>query len=379
IDHGKLKTENAALHAIKNLFATGKTLQQRNQALRGKMADILRDTRVPDLTDKFQKSVSGADHGKHLLADGARQEIIQGIKAAKQEIRTNFVMPAVLEQAQALPEDCRELACRLVKTAVLNSPTPDDLAATKSMASTLMQDIIADKGFQEKLALGRMDEYAMGENFTRAMDRIGPGLLSDMTSTWQGKGGHFLMHMHDGFILDAERGFVTTINGEPCPKTRDGAQQKLLDLMPDTLGVVSGPSNPGYLLRGMVSMLASQSGFPAQLCNTRFPKGQEALSQQLADAGLVTTYTGAVSSITVGEDKAIIETTIPIKFGAAEIRINGKVYDFETGNKPTFFSGYTIKMTVEVPLHQDLKRGDYPIFGAHWDRGPALEGLEDPL
>ena len=76
-----------------------------------KMADILRESGVPDLTDKFRDAVRGADHGKRLLNDGARQEIIRDINAAKPTLIKQAaadIKPAVMQLVRGLPETCRE-------------------------------------------------------------------------------------------------------------------------------------------------------------------------------------------------------------------------------------------------------------------------------
>ncbi|MCF0254053.1 MAG: hypothetical protein HUK26_06975, partial [Duodenibacillus sp.] len=261
---GQIKTESAAMHALRCIFSGKGALQARNAELRGKMADVLRKTGVPDLTEKFLISVNGADHGKSLLAGGARQAIISDMNEARARVLEKSaeldaavardaamarVKASVIRQARSLPASCRDVAARFVMLKISLAGAAADPAAAKRLSGELFRDIKADKAFQSHLAQGMFDEERMLECAALAAKEAGPSFLYDMSLGKCGSG------VHDSLGRDAERGFVSTINGQAPPRDREGAPRMLAELMPDTPGIEPGPANPGWKLRSFVSML----------------------------------------------------------------------------------------------------------------------------
>ncbi|MCF0254640.1 MAG: hypothetical protein HUK26_09940, partial [Duodenibacillus sp.] len=77
LEDGHIKTENALVHAFKNLFASAPSIARRNSDLRAAMAKVLADNAMPDISRALVKK--GGETPEHLLAAPARRSICQGI------------------------------------------------------------------------------------------------------------------------------------------------------------------------------------------------------------------------------------------------------------------------------------------------------------
>ncbi|MCF0254629.1 MAG: hypothetical protein HUK26_09885, partial [Duodenibacillus sp.] len=360
---GDLKTENAALHAIKNFFSTGKALHQRNEALRAKMADILRKTDLPDLCSKFSIAVSSEGHGKHLLAETARQDIIKEIKEGLSV--KDAVLAQVLTQVRALPKDCRDVAARLVMTTLKCQDFSGDKEAALKFAADMIRDIKADKDFQAYLKYGQFSEKLMREHKEVALQTAIPEFKDDLALMSEKE--VFEDGVHYSFGADATRSMVTTINGQPCPHNHVDGPRMIAELLPYTPGIEPGPANPGWKLRCFVSRLASRSGIAQSFIGARWAMPEHG---KLIDVGLSESLTGQTTSIKVAGGKAVIESVLPINFGGSIPSVNGTKYELG-GLKGKSFAGYSYKVTIEVSLDQQLKEGDMPAFTARVERGPA--------
>ncbi|MCF0253655.1 MAG: hypothetical protein HUK26_04910, partial [Duodenibacillus sp.] len=78
LEGGVLKTENALVHALKNVFSFASTIAERNAKVRGAMAEILAKEGLPDISKALVEK--GAETPKHLLAEPARRSICQSIR-----------------------------------------------------------------------------------------------------------------------------------------------------------------------------------------------------------------------------------------------------------------------------------------------------------
>ncbi|MCF0253693.1 MAG: hypothetical protein HUK26_05100 [Duodenibacillus sp.] len=364
---GDLKTESAALHALKNFFTTGKALRQRNEALRAKMADVLRDTGLKDLTEDFKAATKEAAHGKHLLADSARQKIIGGMNAVKAQILEKSaehvevikVRASVTKQAQALPENCREPAARIVMASLTRQGLAANPEAARAASEAMFRDIQADKTFQALLAQCRFDEGRMKSSISETARLFPQRFLNDLASTTS----HFKTGVHDSMDLDINRGYLDCINGQSFGSDFNAARATLCELLPDTEGVGPGMANPGWKMRTVVSMLAFQSGIGGASSMAQMARPEW---NQLAEAGLLETFKGQTSSITVGPGKVVIETQMPVRITGSSVKINGQFYPMPQDE----FTGYSYKVTVEVPLGQNLGPNELPAFTARVERGP---------
>ncbi|MCF0254630.1 MAG: hypothetical protein HUK26_09890, partial [Duodenibacillus sp.] len=344
---GKIETQSALAHYFSKIFSSSSAIASRNRDLRAKMAEVLQNSGLPDLSRGFAAAAGRVD-GQQMMSKALRADLAFCIREQQHAQLEKKTAQAVRAAAKALPEDCREAATRFALMLIRQNGLGAKPELAAQHAERIMQEL---QGNEHLLHAMRYDAPFTAEQ-TEAFTAV---LHAQVVKDFQDdvKEGHMTAEgLHDNLVKDLPRFTLQTINGKPVPLDHKAGSKMIADQLP--LPSRSGRTEENYqrqldkmlAMRQFVSTLCTQAGTPAAFSKISFAArtGERTdlpphiLHPEVDGFGIGVKYNDRTCSLDIRDGKAYVRFEQKIKIVPQFVDMGGLHGEFG-GNMPEAFAG----------------------------------------